>query len=573
MWQLPLSNTASELHSAVRCAAAFMTCTENTQSFLSCQLPMLRIMPYSQKRIAEVAEVKRAAVRRIRAAIRDIHTLPSHKYIEDFTSEFAGYQDVCNAADILDEASAANLIWIGDYHVLSRFQEFAANFVRQLYQRNPNIALGVEPVFARHQKVLDRWMQDRISERTFLETIRYDEEWGCDWNSYSTLFRTARELKIPVYGVDCHPRYDMRSIGRRDHRISRRIAGIIERDLSRTLVVVFGESHLASAHLPSRLRAMLGQRGISRQELLILQNVDEIYWKVQKRGLENVRAVRLRPRQYCVLNSTPIEKYESFRQYLHKCIDEDDTGVWTQFVHGLIDFTMAFVELKRDANALEAFPRVYPEVSPAELPLLLARLAVPVGRARLASDQFQENGTSYVPELNSIFIHRLQLASAAEESTRFVHRWSRGDVPFSLDRPPGDQFFVTVIERALGYFCSKLLDSSRDGIEVLAQRVLSQIAWNDQLVRAVSSLSVAGRRPAAQHFETLRLAIAGGNRNAKTSHMLGQLLGYALGRKLYGAYLETRISRKDLRGLFRDPLGGLNEPFARYREWSERLSS
>ena len=35
-----------------------------------------------------------------------------------------------------------------------------------------------------------------------------------------------------------------------------------------------------------------------------------------------------------------------------------------------------------------------------------------------------------------------------------------------------DEFFVKVIENGLGYFCSKLLDSSRDGIESLAERVL-----------------------------------------------------------------------------------------------------
>jgi hypothetical protein len=498
-------------------------------------------MGYSRKRITELAEVKKAAVRRIWTEIGEIHTLPSHKYIEEFTTEFATFQDVCQPDDILAEAASANLIWIGDYHALSRFQEFASRFVRDLFERNPNIALGVEPVFARHQKILDRWMQGRISEQTFLEGIRNDEEWGCDWKSYSMLFQTAHDLGIPIYGVDCHPRYDMRSIGRRDHRTARRIASIIEHDPSRTLVVVFGESHLASRHLPRRLRSMLLERGISRKELLILQNVDEIYWKLQNRGLDNVQCVRLQPQQYCIFNSTPIEKYESFRQYLHKCVDEDATGVWTQFVHGLIDTTMEFVDLKRDATFSQAIPRVYPDISPAQLPQLLERLSVPASRARLALDHFEESGTSYVPELNSIFIHKLQLTSAAEESTRFVHQFCRGAVPFSAVRPAGDQFFITVIERALGYFCSKLLDSSRDGIEALSKRVLGQIAWNEQLARAVSSLLNPGRRPAAQHFETLRVAIGPG-RGGKTTNMLGQFASSTM--RIWRPGFRGRIFRR-----------------------------
>src|SRR5262249_27036597 len=152
----------------------------------------------------------------------------------------SSFENVCGFSEVLDEAAASNLIWIGDYHALSRFQQFAADFVHELYRKNTNIALGVEPVFARQQKLLDRWMMGRISEQAFLEGIHYAEEWGCDWDSYSLLFNTARDLGIPIYGVDCHPRYDMRSISRRDQRTARRISSIIEQDPTRTLVIVFG---------------------------------------------------------------------------------------------------------------------------------------------------------------------------------------------------------------------------------------------------------------------------------------------------------------------------------------------
>jgi hypothetical protein len=529
-------------------------------------------MAYSRKRINEVAEIKRATVRRIRTDIGLIDTSRSHKYIEDFTTEFATFQDICIPSEILDRASEANLVWIGDYHALSRSQQFSSDFVHDLFRRNPNIALGVEPVFARHQKVLEKWMDGEISEPTFLNSIRYEDEWGCDWRSYRLLFDTARDLHVPIFGVDCHPRYDMRSIGRRDRRTARRIASIIQNDPSRTLVVVFGESHLASRHLPGRVRNLLSERGTPLRDLVILQNLDEIYWKLQKRGLEDVRSVRLKDDHYCVFNATPIEKYESFRQYLYSCLEEDVTGAWTRFVHTLIDITMEFVDLKFGDVIVDSLPKVYSEIPPSQLPQFLARLSIPATRARQTMSHLEESGTSYVPELNSIFIHRLQLASAAEESTRFIHQLCRGDLPVAADRPAGDQFFVTVIERALGYFCSKLLDSSRDGIETLSKRVLGQIGYNEQLAKAVSSLLQIEKKPAAQHFETLKLAISTVTRPNRTTMWLGQLLGYALGNKLYGAYLETRISRKDLQALFLDPMDGPDRALECYRELTERLS-
>src|SRR4029077_19105443 len=123
-----------------------------------------------------------------------------------------------------------------------------------------------------------------------------------------------------------------------------------------------------------------------------------------------------------------------------------------------------------------------------------------------------------------------ELGSVAEEFARFIHQACRGELDKRIERAADDEFFVKVIENGLGYFCSKLLDSSRDGIESLAERVFSQIGRNDQLTRAIELLVDPGRRPGAQHFAALRSAIEARAGKQKTMRMLSQLLGYALGR-------------------------------------------
>jgi hypothetical protein len=529
-------------------------------------------MAYSKQRLREVAAIRKAAVQRIRTQIYEIDTSPSLKYIEEFTSEFADFEKVCSRDEVLNAAAKANLIWLGDYHVLADYQAFAEHFIRELAGIKPNLTLGLEPIFARHQRFLDRWMKGDISEQEFLAGIRYEEEWGCDWTGYRAILTAARELGIPVFGVDCHPRYDMRRIGRRDQGTALRISRIIESNPTQTLVVLFGESHLASTHLPGRVRSILQAKNILRREILILQNVDQLYWTVQEEGREGVEAVKIKNDQYCVFNATPIEKYESFRQYLHRCIDEDASGTWTDFVHTLIDVMIEFVDPKRNYEIADQLPKVYAGIPPARLPQFLARQAIPWTQVKMALDAMCESGTFYVPALNSIFIDRLHVGAATEESTRFIHQACRGDLLKSADRAAPDQFFVMVIERALGYFCSKLLDSSRDGIEALSKRVLEQIGYNEQLTRAVASLLNPARRPAGQHFETLRAAIGAASRSGKTMHMLGQLLGYTLGQSLYEAFLQSRISRKEIQALFRDPLDQPDGPMECYRKLTERLS-
>ena len=484
-------------------------------------------MTYSKQRLREVTELKREAVRRIQNEIGRIDASPSRKYIQEFNREFQNFQSVCLPEEILEEAQQANLIWIGDYHALVRSQTYAAEFLRELAARKRNLAVAVEPVFARNQEILDGWMAGKISEQEFLDSIDYADEWGCEWEGYKAIFSTAHELRIPIYGVDCHPRTDMRSIGRRDLGVARRIAGLIEKDRDRTLLVVFGESHLAMNHLPGRVRAILEHKGILAKELLILQNIDALYWKLQEAGLGESRAVRVRNACYCVFNATPIEKYESFRQYLHKCIEEDSSGDWTLLAQTLMEVMMDFLAMKRSDSAVNQMP---------------------------------------MPEFGSTLINRFQLSNVAEEFARYIHQACRGELDKPIERTAPDQFFVKVIENGLGYFCSKLLDSSRDGIESLAERVLGEVGRNDPLTKAIELLVDPGKRPSAQHFNALRRVIEAKAGKQKTRRMLAQLLGYALGRRLYIAYLQSRISRKEIQALFHDPLNTPLSPLECYRE-------
>jgi hypothetical protein len=481
-------------------------------------------MTYSKQRLREVTNLKRAAVRRIQSDICELDASPSRKYIQEFNREFQTFQSVCEPRDILEKASQANLVWIGDYHALERSQTYAAQFIRALAGRGVPVAVAVEPVFARAQETLDQWMADKISEDEFLERTRYHEEWGCDWTGYRTIFETARDLHIPAYGVDCHPRNDMRSIGRRDLGVARRIVGIMEKNPSRTLVVIFGESHLATNHLPARVRAILERKRIPANQMLILQNVDTVYWNVQESGFHEAQAVRLSDNAYCVFNATPIEKYESFRQYLHKCIEEDSSGDWTLLAQTLIEVMTDFLAMKKP-----------------------------------------------LPEFVDSFPDRFQLGPAAEEFARFIHQACRGELEKPIERAAHDEFFVKVIESGLGYFCSKLLDSSRDGIESLAERVFSQLGRNEQLTRAIELLIDPGRKPGSRHFRALRSAIESKTGREKTTRMLSQLLGYALGRRLYHGYLQSRISRKEIQALFYDPLNTPHRPLECYRELTERL--
>src|SRR6185295_1395972 len=170
-------------------------------------------MTYSKQRLREVTGLKREAVRRIQTDIEEIDPSPSRKYIHEFSQEFDSFEATSTPQEVLDEAIKAELIWIGDYHALTKSQLFVVEVLKHIAQHKGNVALAIEPVFARNQGILDLWISGEIPEQEFLERIKYHEEWGCEWAGYKAIFDAARQLRIPVYGADSDPRNDMRRIG------------------------------------------------------------------------------------------------------------------------------------------------------------------------------------------------------------------------------------------------------------------------------------------------------------------------------------------------------------------------
>jgi len=100
-------------------------------------------MTYSKQRLREVTALKRAAVKRIQSDIEELDVSTTRKYIHQFNKEFDTFHSVCEPGAILEDARSADLIWIADYHALSKSQIYAAQFVRELAVNNSNIILAV----------------------------------------------------------------------------------------------------------------------------------------------------------------------------------------------------------------------------------------------------------------------------------------------------------------------------------------------------------------------------------------------------------------------------------------------
>jgi hypothetical protein len=377
------------------------------------------------------------ALAAVRREIGSSDSANGRKYLREFTRAFQRYDAVLSTEQLNEKIAAADILLIGDYHALPASQRFAAKLAETSAQHRP-VVLGLEAVLSRDQKILDAWWRREIPEDELRQRLRFDREWGYQWPPFYELLITAREHAEGIYGLDCMPREDLRRIGLRDRHAAAKICEMREQHPNAVILVLFGESHMAPQHLPSALKDLLPAQSI----VTVLQNVDALYWQAVG---EQAAAVSIGADAVCVFNSSPVEKYESYRLCFERWnAATDDLPDFAPAVYNLILSLARCLGFRLDSPRNGTQPKFLADSLPEVV--CVQDGATATGQATLPVG---DRGCLYVPETNTFFIREFQMADAAEEATRFLHFACRGMVKSSVH--------AKAVEAALTHFGLRLL--------------------------------------------------------------------------------------------------------------------
>jgi hypothetical protein len=462
---------------------------------------------------------------------REIHSSDANarrKYLRDFVAAFPNYEAVIDLPQIALQVRAADIVLVGDYHALPASQRFASSLFEQRTQPGDRpVVLAVETIVSRDQHILEEWWRREIDEHELRRRIRFNLDWGYDWQPFYELLVSGREHGEAIYGLDCLPRNDLRRIGARDRHAAHKIAQIRERHPYAAIVVLFGESHLAPQHLPRLVREELPNERL----LTVLQNVDALYWQATGEKQESVNSVQVAHDVVCVFNATPLEKYESYRLSLARWAQEDvDVPDLAPTVHNLSDSLANFAGINRYSHRgieptflVDLLPEIYPVESEEGLARLQSRLSENNIASAASMRRIEERGSAYLPQTNSLYVREFQMMYVAEEAARFLHHACRGLPEYgrpSNTGPSPDEFYRRVLENTVAYFGSRVLYPSRPAPE-----------------------EENGEVTAALCRQSLKSALRG------SFEAIAQELGYQLGSDLYRDYLTGRFTPRAFRRL------------------------
>ncbi len=512
------------------------------------------------------------AIASVERDIRALDHASGRKYLRDFREAYRSYERVLAPGDVRRAIAGAGTVLIGDYHALPNSQRSVAALLSGPELRQRPVVLGLETIFSRDQHILDEWSRGEIDEGELRQRIRFELDWGYDWAPFYELISAARDHGAFIYGLDCMPREDLRKIGARDRHAADMIADLRRRHPGALVIVLFGESHLAPQHLP----ALLQQRIPTEPVLTVLQNVDDLYWRAAGEAGDHVEAVQVRENVLCVFNATPLEKYENYRLCLDRWRRNDGDGDgdggapdMAPTLYNLIEGMVRFLGIDQYSPhnttqprlLVDLMPEVYSHSSDALLHRLLSRKGFSAERRRSLLRQVRERGSVYLAPINAVYVRQFQMATSAEDATRFLHQACRGlpnlfgkgatQHAAALARPlnADDAFYLTVFEHAIAFFGSRILHPARPALRDSDLAELYDITREDlehqtalpfaDAVEALDFLSQRRTTPAQAPAFT-----------GRKYEYVAERLGYLTGTDLYDAYLEGRLTTAALRKLF-----------------------
>lgn len=491
-----------------------------------------------------------------------------NRYRNAYRRAVADYEEESGFGALCDAIASSRVAFIADYHTLRLAQTTFTKIIKGVAHQVDNLCLALEFVDETYQSEVDRYLLGKIRERTFLQRIRYREQWPYDiWPSFKPIFEMAADLGYPVIAIDSDSSLPL---AERDRRAAKRIAAAAELYPDATILVFTGQMHVAPCHLPDAVQRSFTHRGMPEPtRVIVYQNAEEIYWKLARRRREGVEVVRIDKESYCVNNTPPLVQQLS---YLH----------WVQFDQDLLDFGELERTLRSLIVSLGRFLRLpigeeaqkVRVMMPGDLVLLEAleegRLEEMERRRVLA--QVEAEQSAYIPALNLIYLATLSVNHAAEEAAHFVkHAVCGAQPPTHLK----DLFYFHVLHEACGFFGSKIINPKRktDHTGKLRQTV-------------ARSRKRKGRRQAPEIAAAFALDHLswerGGTAPSATARSLARpevfvaaahILGYILGDRLYYGLLSGEVPKKTIRKLFLKPLDGPNEALKTYLELSEQVRS
>lgn len=515
------------------------------------------------------------------------------EYSDRFEADLPEHFVFSSLRRLLKSVAQARWILFGDFHTLKQSQRGFLGIMKSYIKAYPSrrIIVGLEAFKSQHQDLLEGYLADRISERSFLQQSGYFEYWGFPWPHFREVLEFCRLHEIEVVALNTSGAGKDALLERDRFAADILLQTHLENEGAQIFTLV-GEYHLADQHLPRQLYRLMRKQGCQARVLRVLGNIDQYFFKMEKQFVSTAtQYLQLRRDMYCVMNCPPWMKWQSYTLFEEtKALDEpesaaqpnsvpvqllDEENFYTEHTFDIDENFHNFLKNLNDFTGLELTKRQLSDfhIFLVEQVDLLQYLSThhpdwTEGAVKSMAQRVVRDGVFVDETTRTVMLSRISVNSLAEASGNMLHAQRVGSGVLLDDSVLG--FYQRVVKSSLGMFSSLVFNPRRKSLDIRFFRALSE-RLKARTLRAGLVKKRASTRALIEFYDwaltrqksgkglavqpKVRVARIDAEHDFEVSRRMGQMLGRALYRKLS----QNRVSIGQVRKLFTHPSGDMQQ--------------
>lgn len=103
---------------------------------------------------------------------------------------------------MIKEMEGSRFVYVGESHDNMTMHDIQIRIIQALYEKDKNMAIGLEMLPIETQPVLDKWGQGQLSKEDFIREVKWYIHWNMNFGFYEKIFDFAKENKIPIFALN-----------------------------------------------------------------------------------------------------------------------------------------------------------------------------------------------------------------------------------------------------------------------------------------------------------------------------------------------------------------------------------
>lgn len=361
--------------------------------------------------------------------------------------------------ELVTQILESDVVYGGDFHSYSQAQRTHLRLLREITAKRP-VVLALECVPSQYQEYLEQWVSGTITTEQFLGLVTWQENWGFDWVHYFALMKVVKENGGRCVGLNLlGETRSARRLEERDEHASQIVSRLIDQKAQEDLVyVLYGDLHLA--YIPGLVKKECPQA----KSVSVYLNPEKVYFELaEKKGLLEGAVVKYSKEEFCLLESPPWVKWQSYLLYLEENIDhmldeEDESYAdYAEHIESLINIICADVdvEISKERTVYSFADEHFEE-------LLEEKYEAPF--VQHVAQRVKHDISFYDPEKKLAYLSRGTVNYAADLSGFIVHSEmsQQKQILLSTDK----DFLALVWRYTVAFFLSKLINPHRKSMNL-----------------------------------------------------------------------------------------------------------